>query len=94
MAYLHIHVMALMVGSLIERRLRQGMRKKHLQSLPIYSEDRPCASPTMFDIVRLFKNVERYEVTSGDDILIFPVELSKIQKDVLNLLGISLAAYQ
>ena len=93
-AFLHVHVMALMVGSLIERRLRQAMRKKNLQSLPIYPEDRPCASPTIFDIVRLFKNVERYEVTSGDEILIFPAELSKIQKEVLNLLGITLAAYQ
>jgi len=93
-AYLHVHVMALMVGSLIERRLRQAMRKKKLQSLPIYPEDRPCASPTIFDIVRLFKNVERYEVTSGDEILIFPVELSKIQKEVLNLLSINPAAYQ
>jgi len=93
-AFLHVHVMALMVGSLIERRLRQSMRKKNLQSLPIYPEDRPCASPTIFDIVRLFKNVERYEVTSGDEILIFPAELSKIQKEVLNLLSINLAAYQ
>ncbi len=93
-AFLHVHVMALMVGSLIERRLRQAMRKKNLQSLPIYPEDRPCASPTIFDIVRLFKNVERYEVASGDKILIFPAELSKTQKEVLNLLSINLAAYQ
>lgn len=93
-AFLHVHVMALMVGSLIERRLRQAMRQKNLQSLPIYPEDRPCASPTIFDIVRLFKNVERFEVTSGDQLLIFPAELSKIQKEVLNLLSINLAAYQ
>jgi transposase len=93
-AFLHVHVMALMVGSLIERRLRQAMRKNKLQTLPIYPEDRPCASPTIFDIVRLFKNLERYEVTSGEDILIFPAELSKIHKEVLNLLSIPLAAYQ
>ena len=93
-AFLHVHVMALMVGSLIERRLRQAMRKKNLQSLPIYPEDRACASPTIFDIVRLFRNVERYEVTSEDEVLIFPAELSKIQKEVLNLLSIPLAAYQ
>ena len=93
-AFLHIHVMALMVGALIERRLRQAMRKKNLQSLPIYPEGRRCTSPTIFDIVRLFKNVERYEVTSGDEILIFPAELSKTQKEVLNLLNIPTAAYQ
>ena len=93
-AFLHVHVMALMVGALIERRLRQAMREKKLQSLPIYPEGRPCASPTIFDIVRLFKSVERYEVTSRDEILIFPAELSKIQKEVLNLLNINPAAYQ
>jgi transposase len=93
-AFLHVHVMSLMVGALIERRLRQAMRNQKLQSLPIYPEDRPCASPTIFDIVRLFKNVERYEVTSADDILIFPAELSKIQKQVLKLLNIPLATYQ
>ena len=93
-AFLHVHVMALMVGSLIERRLRQAMRKERLPSLPIYPEGRPCASPTIFDIVRLFQNVERYEVTSGDEILIFPAELSEIQKELLRLLNINLAAYQ
>jgi transposase len=93
-AFLHVHVMALMVGSLIERRLRQAMQKKQLQSLPIYPENRPCTSPTIFDIVRLFKNVERYEVTSAEEILIFPAELSKVQKELLNLLSIPLSAYQ
>ena len=93
-AFLHIHVMALMVAALIERRLRQAMQKKKLQSLPIYPEGRPCASPTIFDIVRLFKNVERYEVTSGEEILIFPAQLSKTQKEVLSLLNIPTAAYQ
>lgn len=93
-AFLHVHVMALMVGALIERRLRHAMREKKLQSLPIYPEGRPCASPTIFDIVRLFKSVERYEVTSGDEILIFPAELSKTQKEVLDLLNINHAAYQ
>ena len=93
-AFLHIHVMALMVGALIERKLRQAMQKKKLQSLPIYPEGRPCTSPTIFDIVRLFKNVERYEVTSGEEILIFPAQLSKTQREVLALLNIPTAAYQ
>ena len=93
-AFLHVHVMAFMVSSLIERRLRQAMQKNKLQYLPIYPEERRCASPTIFDIARLFKRVERYEVTSGDEILIFPAELTKAQKQVLDLLNIPLAAYQ
>ena len=93
-AYLHMHVMSLMVASLIERKLRLAMRKKKIASLPIYPENRACPSPTIFDIVRLFRNVERYEVTEGDNTLIFPAELTDIQKEVLNLLEIPVAAYQ
>jgi transposase len=93
-AFLHIHVMALMVTALIERRLRQTMRAKKIRSLAIYPEGRPCTSPTMFDIARLFRNVERYEVTVGDDVTIFPAQLTDIQKDVLRLLDVPPAAYQ
>ena len=93
-AFLHIHVMALMVAALIERKLRLAMRQQGISSLPIYPEDRPCKSPTMFDIVRLFRNVERYEVAVGDDLNIFPAQLTDLQKQVLELLEVPLAAYQ
>ena len=93
-AYLHIHVMALMVASLIERKLRQAMQTESIASLPIYPEGRCCPSPTMFDIVRLFRNVERYEVVVGDKITIFPAELSAIQKKLLALLDVPIAEYQ
>ncbi len=92
--YLHIHVMALMVASLIERKIRLAMKKNRIRSLPIYPEDRVCFSPTIFDITRLFRNVERYEVTAGEKTLIFPAELTKIQKQVLNLLEVPMANYQ
>ena len=93
-AFLHVHVMALMVAALIERKLRLAMRKNKIRSLPIYPEERPCPSPTIFDIVRLFRNVERYEVTVGDDINIFPAQLTDLQKQVLELLEVPIAAYQ
>lgn len=93
-AYLHMHVMALMVASLVERTLRLAMKKKKISSLPIYPEDRSCPSPTIFDIARLFRNVERYEVNAGDEIMIFPAELTDIQKEVISLLEVPVAAYQ
>jgi transposase len=93
-AFLHIHVIALMVATLIERKLRLAMRQQGLSSLLIYPEERPCKSPTMFDIVRLFRNVERYEVAVGDDINIFPAQLTDLQKQVLELLDVPRAAYQ
>lgn len=69
-AYLHIHVMTLMVATLIERQLRIGMRRNSINSIPIYPEERPCKYPTTFDIVRLFKGIERYEVVQ---MTIFPL---------------------
>ena len=89
-----MHVMAIMVASLIERTLRLAMKKKKISSLPIYPEDRSCPSPTIFDIARLFRNVERYEVHAGDETMIFPAELTDIQKEVINLLEVPVAAYQ
>ena len=67
MAYLHMHVMALMVATLIERQLRRTMKRRSIPSLPLYPEDRPCPYPTLFDIVRAFRGVERYEVLDGQD---------------------------
>ena len=86
--------MALMVASLIERKLRQAMRSAKIASLPIYPEGRCCPSPTIFDIVRIFKNVERYEVVMGDEITIFPAELTEIQTNILELLDVPIADYQ
>ncbi len=92
-AFLHIHVMALMVAALIERKLRMAMREQGLPSIPIYPENRSCKSPTIFDIVRLFRNVERYEVITGDETTVFPAQLTKTQKQVLELLDVPVADY-
>ncbi|HDH05561.1 MAG TPA: hypothetical protein ENH01_07605, partial [Nitrospirae bacterium] len=87
-AYLHMNVMALMVATLIERQLRIAMKRKSIKTLPIYPEERSCKYPTTFDIVRLFKGVERYEVVQGENICVFPAKLNKIQKQVLDLLEV------
>lgn len=93
-AYLHMHVMALMVAALIERTLRRAMQKRKLASIPIYPESRPCHAPTIFDVVRLFRSVERYEVKAGDETIVFPAELTDTQKQVLQLLQVPIARYQ
>jgi transposase len=93
-AYLHMHVMALMVAALIERTLRRAMRKEKLAAIPIYPEGRPCPAPTIFDVVRLFRNVERYEVKAGNETIVFPAELTDPQRQVLELLEVPFAGYQ
>ena len=93
-AFLHMQVMALMVASLIERTLRLAMERKGIKTLRIYPEGRECKSPTMFDLVRLFRDVERYEITQSGEVAIYPAKLEVAQKEVLKLLGIPLSSYQ
>jgi transposase len=93
-AYLHMHVMALMVATLIERQLRKTMRARRLPALPLYPEDRPCPYPTLFDIVRVFRGVERYEVIQADNITLFPASLTPLQKQLLEMLDVPISLYQ
>jgi len=92
-ALLHVHVMALTVASLIERQLRRAMKRHKLASLPIYPGALSCKYPTMFDIARLFHGVERYEVHFNDEVMVFPVDLTKEQRQVLNLLNVPQSLY-
>lgn len=93
-AYLHMHVMALMVATLIERQLRIAMKRNKISSLPLYPESRPCRYPTTFDIVRLFKDIERYEVLDHDNVVVFPAQLNRLQKQVLKFLEVPISLYQ
>jgi len=92
-AYLHMHVMALMVATLIERQLRKAMKRCSLSSLPLYPEDRPCPYPTIYDIVRVFRGVERYEVLEGERVILFPAQLTSLQKQLLEMLEVPLSLY-
>lgn len=93
-AYLHLHVMALMVATLIERQLRKAMKHRGVSALPLYPEDRPCPYPTMFDIVRAFRGVERYEVITGENVTLFPAPLTPLQKQLLDMLDLPISLYQ
>jgi len=94
-AYLHMCVMALMVATIIERQLRIAMRKNSMKDIPIYPEHKPCAYPTAYDIVRLFNTVERYETVDAESaVTVFPAQLNKLQKQVLDLLEVPISYYQ
>ena len=93
-AYLHMHVLALMVATLIERQLRRAMNQRSIPTLPLYPENRPCRYPTMFDIVRVFRGVERYEVVDGEHIILFPAALDQLQRQVLEFLDVPTSLYQ
>jgi len=89
-----MHVMALMMATPIERQLLIVMKRNYIKTLPIYPEERSGKYPTTFDIVRLFKGGERYEVVHGESICIFPAKLHKTQIKVLDLLETPVSLYQ
>ena len=57
---------ALLVQTLLERELRQGMARAGEESLPLYPEGRPCTRPTTHRLIEVFSSIQRHEVRVGD----------------------------
>lgn len=95
-AFLFIYFLALLVGSLIEREIRRGMKAEKIASLPLYPEGRPCKAPTANRIFDVFGDVRRHRLVGGANGSVhkhFYDELTTLQRTVLRLLGQSPAAY-
>jgi len=93
-AFLCDYFFALLTQALVERELRRGMEKKGIECLPLYPEGRSCRAPTTSRVVDLFENVERHALFDGEELTErFVTKLSPIQKQVLDLLGMSASGY-
>ncbi|RMH58470.1 MAG: hypothetical protein D6679_04550 [Candidatus Hydrogenedentota bacterium] len=94
-ALFFLYFLALLVQGLIEREVRQSMRRKEIEELPIYPEERSGKSPTAEQILRLFGLIERHRLMKhGALVQTFVTELTELQKTVLKLLGVSESAYK
>ncbi len=91
--FLHVCFIVLMVGALIERELRQRMAEEHIESLPIYPEERECRAPTSPRVFELFRQVDWFRTMAGVEETLYPVKLSELQREVLRLLRIPRSAY-
>jgi transposase len=90
-----LYFLALLVQALIERELRQAMQREHLETLPIYPEQRACRRPTTEQILRLFSLAERHTLLEQDrPVQHFHPELTDLQCQVLNLLGVPQTAFR
>jgi len=94
-AFLFVYFVALLVEALIERAIRQRMADEKIRWLPLYPEGRKCAAPTANRIFDLFRDVRRHRLVDakGATRHCFYDELTEIQRAVLQLLGMSPAAY-
>ena len=65
-AMLCLYFFVLLVEALLERELRQAMVRSGVESLPLYPEGRACRRPTARRLIDVFEEVQRHELTSGD----------------------------
>ncbi|MEE8361791.1 MAG: IS1634 family transposase [Gemmatimonadales bacterium] len=89
-----IYFLVLLVQSLLERELRQGMERSGIKRLPLYPEDRPCRRPTTRRVLDLFEPLERHELTlpDGSQEHLFP-QLTPLQRQLLRLLHVPTSRY-
>jgi transposase len=89
-----IYFFVLMAEALLERELRQAMKRADVASLPLYPEGRPCRWPTARRVIDLFEGVERHTLQSGGrKPTVMVTELSRVQRKILKLLRLSAAEY-
>ena len=81
---------SLMLQGLLEREIRNAMKKNNITSLDIYPEDRESKFPTTNCIMNTFDGVSRYKIMRNDIIDDeFKDALSETQTQILGLLQMS-----
>jgi transposase len=85
---------ALLTNCLIERELRHAMTRQDIPELALYHEQRACAAPTAARIYDAFTDVQRHHLTrDGQRIQTFDPQLTPLQHQLLELLGVPASAY-
>jgi len=90
----HVYFLALMVAALMEREIRRAMERQRIEVLPIYPEERECRAPTTPRLLDFFSQVEWFRHIGKEGSTVFPVRLSAMQAQILNLLGVPRKAYE
>ena len=89
-ALLCVYFFALLVEALLEREVRRAMEQNGMEDLPLYPESRPCRRPTARKLIDLFEDIQRHTLTSPvDPPVVFMTELTRLQRTMLRLLGMS-----
>ncbi len=92
-AFFFLYFLALVVQAVIERELRNAMRRERIESLPLYPEERQSHRPTAEQVFRLFAHVEGHVLQRGDAIETVDPDLTNLQRQVLRTLGVPESAY-
>jgi len=93
-ALLGVYFFVLLTEALIERELRQAMKREGLDSLPMYPEGRACRRPTVRRLIDLFDPIQRHEIQQASEATTVVVtELTVLQRQLLQLLHIPASDY-
>lgn len=90
---LHANFIALSVAALIERQVRKGMLQQNIEELPLLPEGRMTATPTAARILEAFTNMSWYEFERAGETVAFPIKLSGLQHQLLDLLEVPHSLY-
>ena len=86
--------LALVIGALLEREIRAAMATANTRDIPLYPELRACPTPSAERILEIFSDLTRHELKhNGKHVQTFEPELSPLQTQVLELLGIPTTRY-
>ncbi len=89
-ALLCVYFFVLLVEALLERELRRALERSGIETLPLYPEGRPCRRPTARKVIDLFEDVQRHTLTPAAGLpVVFTTDLTRLQRKVLRLLGMS-----
>jgi transposase len=88
------YFIALLCHALIEREIRRNMAAHQIDELALYHEQRPCQAPTAARVLEQFAGVSRHHLTrDGQAIQTFEPDLSPLQRQTLDLVGVPHSAY-
>ena len=93
-ATVFLYFIALMIVSLIERNIRQQMKEKGIESLPILPTGLKTKSPTWNNIRYFFRSIYLGMIVDGDKVISEQVKgVTKLHKEVLGLLKVPISRY-
>jgi len=94
-ALLSCHFIALLVGALTERQIRQTMANRNIPHIRVYHEDRACTAPTATRIFELFDHLTRIALLdqTGQPVHTFQPDLDPIHQQILDLLDLTPNTY-
>lgn len=88
-ANMFVFFIALILQALLEREIRQKMRKNKIICLKIYPEARDAVHPTTAKVLKIFDGISSYQITRGSKVIEeYRDDLNNTQKTILKLLNI------